>query len=118
MEFKPDLTPVDRRPVTVFAGDEGHEQPHSFKFCPLGIQFVSSSAMELCSLHEFTLNLPGEEERHITCCGIVASCSPSQDGSKYDISVKFLDLPESARKRIESMVKSTREFLCPYCENF
>ena len=114
----PDLTPMDKRPVMVFAGDEGYEQPRSFKFCPLGIQFVSSSSMELCSLHEFTLSLPGEDARHITCCGIVASCSLSQEGSTYEIAVKFLDLPESARKSIETMVQSSREFLCPYCENF
>jgi len=107
-------------PVMLFTGGENAvEQPQGFRVCPLGVQFYSPQEMAECTIHECELALPTEDEgtERIRCCGIIAACHRDGDHSMYRIWMKFLDLPDKARDRIECMVQST-EFLCPYCENF
>ncbi len=113
------MTPVDDRPVLVYADDEAVAQPETFKFCPLGVQFYTRKKYDECSIHEFSVDVEGDGRapERISCSGVVVDCCKSGDGEMYRVWMKFLDLPETASDRIHCLVKST-EFLCPFCENY
>ena len=111
-----------REDVLVFHGDEaeGVEQPGTFRCCPLGIQLYNRREIPLFELVEFTLELPaisGDPVHTISCTGIVASCRRDADTELFHVYVKFLDLPESARLRLQHITQ-TLDHLCPFCENY
>ena len=111
-----------RDDVLVFHGDEeeGVPQPGTFRCCPLGIQLYNRRAMPLYELVEFTLELPAVVEvptQTVSCTGIVAACSPDAKTDLFHIHVKFLDLPASARQRLQ-VITQALDHLCPYCENY
>lgn len=113
---------VPREDVLVFHGDEdeGVAQPGTFRCCPLGIQLYNRREIPLFELVEFTLKIPPLEEapvETITCTGIVASCRPDETTDLYHVYVKFLDLPESARQRLQRITQ-TLDHLCPFCANY
>jgi hypothetical protein len=69
---------------------------------------------------EFEIKVPSPGRRRastITVTGVVVNCRPEKDAGQYRIWIKFLDLKESIRNRIECVAKSAKH-LCPYCENY
>jgi hypothetical protein len=110
-----------RRPVTLVMGDSPSEikQPGTFRVCPLGIQLYSSKNLPEFELLEFRISIPQEDgtAEEITCTGVVVHSRLDQESSLYRVWVKFLDLPEGKRNRIQCIAK-TSSYLCPYCENF
>lgn len=112
---------LNGKSVTVVLGrDESIEQPATFRICPLGIQFYSPKSLREFDLLEFSIRIPGGKDSRmetVQVTGVVVHCRPEKGSSLHRIWIKFLDLPESKRKRIECIAKSA-ETLCPFCENF
>ena len=120
MDLLDDSIAVPHERVFVYHGEEeAVPQPHSFQFCPLGIQVYNRREVALYELVEFTMELPsdsGDPER-ISCTCLVVNCSYEEKSELYRIWMKFLDLPESACQRIHQLTR-TSKYLCPFCENF
>lgn len=88
--------------------------------CPLGLQFVTSQRLRPFDLFEFSLDLDEVGRRSKTptqCTGAVVKCRKQPKQDKYRVWIKFLDIPEDARDRIECVSKNGKH-LCHYCENF
>ncbi len=120
MKASHDTQSLHGKPVTVVLGrNQQVKQPATFRICPLGIQFYSPRAMPEFDVVEFTIHVPGRNGsgEAVQVTGVVVHCRPEKGDDSYRIWIKFLDLPESKRKRIECFAKSA-ETLCPYCENF
>jgi hypothetical protein len=121
MEHSKDKTALQDRPVTVVLDDrKSVKQPDNFRVCPLGIQLYTPRKFSEFEILEFTISIPGSNGRkneNIQCTGVVVCCAKDSDSSLYRIWVKFLDLPEAERNRIECLSK-TAQLKCPYCENF
>lgn len=106
--------------TVVLDGQESVRQPACFRLCPLGLQFYSPKALPEFEVVEFTLNIPargGSKEEVVNCSGVVVHCRQEKDSALFRVWVKFVDLPESKRKRLQC-VAETSDFLCPFCENF
>jgi hypothetical protein len=101
-------------------GTEHPQCSEGFKMCPLGIQFTTSRRLRPFDLFEFNLDLD-EVGRHVStptqCTGAVVKCRKKPGRDEYRVWIKFLDIPESARQRIECISKDGRH-LCHNCENF
>jgi hypothetical protein len=122
MRVTQEIKKSPRTPVTVVLSDrETIRQPDSFRACPLGIQFYSPRPLPEFEVLEFVIAVPNgaKASKDIECSGVVVHCRKSeQKGSdSYRIWVKFIDLAETHRKRIQCMAR-TSDSLCPYCENF
>jgi hypothetical protein len=105
MEHSKDSTGLQSKPVTVVLDErESVKQPNNFRVCPLGIQLYSPRPLPEFEILEFKISIPGANG---------SKCEPSL----YRIWVKFLDLPEAKRSRLECLSK-TAKLTCPYCENF
>jgi hypothetical protein len=109
------------RPVTVFVGEQDRmKQPEGFRLCPLGVQFYSTHKIAEFELMEFKVQVPGNGKRkrsEIMATGVVVNCKPEKGNARFRVWIKFLDLPEADKDRIECVAKSGKH-LCPYCENF
>ncbi len=119
MQLSQHIRTLKDKPVTVIQqGRKPLEQPRNFRVCPLGIQLYSARKMPEFELIDFKIEVPGGngKAKTISCSGVVVRCAAERK-SLYRVWVKFLDLPESARKRIRCVAKTGR-LLCPYCENF
>lgn len=119
MDISQDNLAVQKQPVTLFTGKKSAvAQPDGFRVCPMGMQFYSKRKMKEFELLEFTIDAPTKKgvPQSIACTGVVVHCRRDKN-SMYRIWVKFLDLPEDARKEIECVSKKSK-LLCPYCENF
>jgi len=106
--------------VMVFLSEEDAlPQPQAFQFCPLGIQFYSPKPLAKLQFMDLSLHFPNDDgtSEEVSCLGIVANCQEEQDQATYHIWVKFLDLPESAKGRIQCQACDTK-LLCPLCENY
>jgi hypothetical protein len=109
-----------QKPVTVFVDNKtAVSQPGTFRVCPLGVQFYSPKKLPDLDMIEFDIKVPGKNgvTESITCTGVVVHCRQERGSDLYRIWVKFLDVPESKKKRIQCVARSS-EYLCPYCENF
>lgn len=107
-------------PVMVFTEDaDPVTQPHTFRFCPLGVQLYTRKKLSECSIMEFELDLPDQpgSPQRISCSGVVVNCVQTDNDSMYRAWIKFLDLPDSARDRIHCLTRAS-DLLCPFCENF
>ena len=119
MEISQGNLAAQKRPVTLFTGKKSAvPQPEGFRVCPMGMQLYSKRKMKEFELLEFTISVPTKDggTQSITCTGVVVHCQPDKK-SMHRVWVKFLDLPEDARKQIECVSKKSK-LLCPYCENF
>jgi len=119
MQVSQDSLAAQKTPVTVFTGKKNAvAQPDGFRVCPMGVQLYSKRRIKEYELLEFTMDAPSANGRSkkITCTGVVVHCQPDKK-SMYRVWVKFLDLPEDARKQVECVSKKSK-LLCPYCENF
>jgi hypothetical protein len=121
MEHSKDSVTLRDMPVTVVLGEREHvKQPNNFRVCPLGIQLYSPREFSEFTILEFTISIPGgngSENEDIRCTGAVVRCAKDSDQSLYRVWVKFLDLPDAKRNRLECLSK-TAKLKCPYCENF
>ena len=121
MEHANDSTGLQHKPVTVVLDErESVQQPDNFRVCPLGIQLYSPKPLPEFEILEFRITIPGQrnaQAEDIQCTGVVVRCAKDGDPSCYRIWVKFLDLPEDKRNRLECLSK-TAKLTCPYCENF
>jgi hypothetical protein len=121
MEHSKDSTGLQSKPVTVVLGErEPVKQPDNFRVCPLGIQLYSPKKLPEFEILEFAISIPsnnGKKNEDIQCTGVVVRCAKDSDPSLYRIWVKFLDLPEDKRNRLQCLSK-TAKLTCPYCENF
>ena len=121
MEHSKDSTGLQNKPVTVVLDEsESVKQPNNFRVCPLGIQLYSPKALPEFEILEFRISIPGakgSKGENIQCTGVVVHCAKDGDPSLFRIWVKFLDLPEAKRNRLECLSK-TAKLTCPYCENF
>ncbi len=120
MQVKDETDAKKPDPVTVVVGrGQGIRQPDTFRVCPLGIQLYSKKSIPEFELLEFNIDVPGNNgtPEAIKCTGVVVHCRPEKESPLYRVWVKFLDLPESERSRIQCVAKHSK-FLCPYCENF
>jgi hypothetical protein len=108
-------------PVTVFVGKKDKvKQPEGFRLCPLGVQFYSSHKIQEFECMEFKIQVPGNGKRkssEITATGVVVNCKQEKSNARFRVWIKFLDLPEADKSRIQCVAKSGKH-LCPYCENF
>lgn len=107
-------------PVLVYHGDEteGVPQPSGFCCCLRGVQLLNRRPVPLYELVEFKLDFPSKDgsAHGIDCVGIIADCRHDPSAGLYRISVRFLDLPSSARRRLASLTH--RDYpSCPFCEN-
>ncbi len=66
---------------------------------PRGMTFVSSHFLPEWTEVDVELRLPGEpaQKPPIDCHGVIVQCQPRLEGSGYDVSLLFLDLPARAR---------------------
>lgn len=117
-------SPAPRRDprVVVYAGDAPpSEQPRQFRCCPLGIQIYTRSPVEEFNLLDVDVHLPGngqDGDGRIQCNGVVVSCRRQEDDDGlYQVWVKFLDLPEHHKQRLQCL-KPSGENICPYCANY
>lgn len=121
MEHSKDRTMLQDKPVTVILDDHDCvEQPDNFRVCPLGIQLYSPRELPEFQVLEFMIHIPGSngaKNEAIQCTGVVVRCAKDIDPSFYRIWVKFLDLPEAKKNRLECLSR-TAKLKCPYCENF
>lgn len=121
MEHAKDSTGLQNKPVTVVLDEhESIKQPDNFRVCPLGIQLYSPKPLPEFEILEFKISIPatgGAKAEDIQCMGVVVRCAKDGDPSCYRIWVKFLDLPEAKRSRLECLSKIAK-LTCPYCENF
>lgn len=111
-----------KAPVRVLVGKNGSgvPQPDTFRVCPLGLQFYSKRPLPEFELIEFRVALPDASGRRraVKCTGVVVHCREDAEHSPlYRVWIKFLDLPEEQRNKIQCFAKQSN-FLCPYCENF
>ena len=119
MSTVPAVAPAKKQ-VTVFVEpDRPDTQPDTFTMCPLGLQFYTHKPMEEFQLLELDVDVKAEDgtPSKVTCRGAVVRCQREPEPDRYRIWVKFVDLPEAARKSIQCTSKDG-EHLCPYCENF
>ena len=110
----------DRCVTVVLEEGEYVKQPHNFRVCPLGIQLYSPRKFPDFEMLEFTISVPGRnggKKETIRCTGAVVCCAKDSNPFLYRVWVKFLDLPEAERSRLECLSK-TAKLKCPYCENF
>jgi hypothetical protein len=122
MRLLEDIKVSERPPVTLVLSErEKIQQPDTFRVCPLGIQFYAPRALPEFEILSFVIAVPNGSKtaEEIACTGVVVHCRKGdQEGNTaYRIWVKFVDLAESYRKRIQCMAR-TSDFLCPYCENY
>lgn len=107
--------------VVVYLGDEeAVQQPETFRFCPLGVQFYSHSAVAEYELLECRFAVPDAngDLAEIECAGLVVQCCEPLNGNKlYRIWVKFLNLSEDTVQHIRNLSRSQR-LICPFCQNF
>jgi hypothetical protein len=110
-----------QQPVTVLVGSQkkGVKQPDTFRVCPLGIQLYSRKNLPEFELIEFRIQIPGKNgaSEDVACTGVVVHSRLDKETQLYRVWIKFIDLPESKRNRIQCVAKES-SFLCPYCENF
>ena len=109
-------------PVVVHVCDEAHPQPsNTFHLCPLGLQFYSAKPIREFDLFEFKLDLAGAKKGGrklpVQCTGAVVRCQQEKKGDRYRVWIQFLDLPKSAREKIQCCSRDGKH-LCCYCENF
>ena len=116
-----DSSALQGKPVTVLLEKQDPvKQPDNFRVCPLGIQLYSPRKLPEFEILEFQISIPGgngKKKENIRCTGVVVRCAKDSDPSLYRIWVKFLDLPEAKRNRLECLSK-TAKLKCPYCENY
>lgn len=114
-------TPQNDENVVVYLGDkEAIEQPETFRFCPLGVQFYSHSAVAEYALLECRFNVPNVngDLAEIECTGLVVQCCEPMNGDTlYRIWVKFLNLSEETLQHIQNLARRQR-LICPFCRNF
>ncbi len=106
--------------VLVYCGDDDPDrQPETFRFCPLGVQFLSHKELPLYRQIEINLTgAPGVDLPGPTRCeGVVVHSEFDRHRRLYRNWILFLDLPDAIRKRFRCMAKKTG-WLCPHCENF
>ena len=108
--------------ILVYLGEEeALPQPETFRLCPLGAQLFTGSPMEECTLIDLKLSLPGLNgagPEMVQCTGLVAQCKPPDDENpRYQVWVKFLDMPQETLHRIEEVTRD-HKLTCPYCANF
>ncbi len=116
------MAKIAKSPVKVLVGGNGSgvAQPDTFRLCPLGLQFYSKHPLPEFELVSFRLALPGANGRrkNVRCTGVVVHCRTDIEHKPlYRVWVKFLDLPEEHRHRMQCFAKDAK-LLCPYCENF
>ena len=68
------------------------------------MEFVSDKAFDPFQVLELDLDIPSPEHfcSHFSCSGVVVECEPVAVSGRFRITLLFLDLPDCARKRIES----------------
>lgn len=109
-----------RPPISVICeSDTPVRQPDEFRVCPLGMQLYSNRPIPDFEIVDFTIKLPGHngDSPTIACSGVVVHSRPEKGNGSYRIWVKFLDLPDSERQRIQCVARDG-DLLCPHCENF
>jgi hypothetical protein len=121
MEHSKDSAGLQGKSVTLFLDErESVKQPNDFRVCPLGIQLSSPKPLPEFEILEFKISIPGAkggQDEDIQCTGVVVRCAKDGSPSLYRVWVKFLDLPEDKKKRLECVSK-TAKLTCPYCENY
>lgn len=108
-------------PVVVYHGDEpeGLPQPEGFQCCPGGVRIVNRRPMSLYEPVDFLLEFPARTappDRY-DCLGVIAACRHDPRHDLYHITVRFLDLPEPARRRLAGLTPRDHHLSCPFCEN-
>jgi hypothetical protein len=122
MDLSQQLSGVSaKQAVDVFVGGKKCcKQPPEFRLCPLGLQFYSPRKLDDLTLMEFNLSVPSSKrgkKTQVTCTGAVVRCQREKPRGAYRVWIKFLDLPDSAKKRIHCVSRNGKH-LCCFCENF
>lgn len=112
----------EKKPIVVHVCGNDNTQPaEDFKMCPLGLQFYSCKPLREFDLFEFNLDLDQAKARKrsvpVKCTGAVVRCEQEKENNRYRVWIQFLDLPKSARGKLECVCKAGKH-LCSYCENF
>lgn len=121
MQTTRENTASPKEPVTVVLnGEESVCQPACFRLCPLGVQFYCPRQLPEFEVLDLRVHVPGRNGapgEEVTCSGVVVHCQPEKDSALFRVWVKFVDLPDEKRKRLQCVAENS-DSLCPYCENF
>ena len=84
------------------------------------MQFYSVQFIPEYKILELKLKLPkefGGDGELITCSGYVALCYPTEDKTRHKVWLKFFDLPDHVKTRLNTVCQK-KSWVCPHCMNF
>lgn len=109
-----------RNQVLVCCEDQEPEyQPETFRFCPLGVQFLTRH--RLPEYKQIELNLvggPGAQLPHPARCeGVVVHSEYDRHRRRFRNWILFINLSDDIRGHFRCLAEKSG-WLCPHCENF
>ena len=99
---------LDSKAATLMLGAEGVQQPHTFRFCPLGIQFYSPKPLDEFQVLNFKLKVtqPGNGASEINCNGVVVECRGDRH-TGYLVSLVLTGLSRQSQERLNMLAYSS-----------
>ena len=100
-------------------GDGAVTQPHTFRCCPLGIQFYAKTELPAYRVLSLKVEEGGAEGQPVLvdCTGLGVHTQYEQEREMYRTWVVFMDLEQDTRDRLHCVARDN-DTLCPHCMNF